>query len=304
MPGINTNPSPSDTEAATSSPTKSPYSLVPYSPDSYSLPKSITSPSHPDSSLLPTNSPTFLVAPAAAGIRPAFKVPTSPAHTETRAGIVNSFVNAECGLEGHAVAKEDEDENEGLIMFPSYHDSANGARKTEQHPCDLDVELLPAEEDCTDDSYSEASTTSSTETETDSNASSSSSSPSLSSTDFDYDCEAYTPIHTPSLSSTPEPTTPFLYAEDDLSLSLSSSPHQPAHYCVDFLAHDWQMGDLLASWRHVRAHRQDIRASERLENALLRVWWREERGLVRVDPEVIHWYFISLCLKYWMRMPC
>lgn len=271
MPAINTNPAASGSKADPSPP-KSPF---PYSPDSYCLPTSITSPSHPESFLLPTNSPTFLVSRS--DFKPAFKVPTSSAHRDTREGI-NTYVEW--------VEKQDEeDENEGLLIFPSYYDSGFCAKKVE--PCEEDFELLAAAE-FTDDSYSEQSTSS--ETETDSNASSRSSSPSLEGEDFDCDAQ---PRETWSKTSclAPEPTTlPFFFAEDDLSLGTSC---RPAH-CVDFLAHDWKTSDLLASYKHVHSRREGIRASQRLESALWRVWWRDHLGLERVNPEVIHWYLFLI----------
>jgi hypothetical protein len=266
MPTINTNPAASGSEANHSSP-KSPF---PFSPDSYCLPKSITSPSNPDSPLLPTNSPTFLVS--SSDFRPAFKVPTSPVRKDTREGI-NSYAE---WVEG----EDEEDENDGLIMFPSYNDS--GLYPNKIGACEEDLELLAAE--YTEDSCSEESTSS--ETETDSNASSRSSSPSLEGEEFD-DCDVnLCETWSNASCATPPPTSPpFIFAEDDISLHASV---QPAH-CVDYLAHEWKTDDLWTSYKHVHSHRISLRASKRLENALWRVWWRDYQGLKRVDPEVIHW---------------
>jgi len=259
---INTNPA-SGSEAHSSSP-KSPF---PFSPDSYSLPRSITSPLNPESPLLPTNSPTFLVS--GSDFKPVFKVPTSPARKDTQDGI-NFYAE---WVEG----QDDEDENEGLIMFPAYHDP--GFEK-KIGPCEVDEDLEPLA-----DSYC-SSESSASETETDSNASSRSSSPSLESEDFN-DCESNLCESWSNAScATPPPSFPtFIFAEDDISLHTSA---QPAH-CVDYLANEWHTDDLWKSYKHVHSHREGIRASKRLENALWRVWWRDNGGLKRLDPEAIHW---------------
>lgn len=271
MPTINTNPA-SGSEAQTNPSSPKPQSPFPFSPDSYCLPKSITSPSNPESPLLPTNSPTFLVS--GSDCKPAFKVPTSPISKDTRDGI-NSYVE---WVEG----QDEEDENEGLIMFPSYHNSHSPLSEKKMGPFEKeDLELLAAE--FSDDSYSSESNAS--ETETDSNASSRSSSPSLEGEEFDCDaslCETWSNTSC----TTPPPTAPpFIFAEDDISLHSSS---QPAH-CVDYLAHEWKTDDLWTSYKHVHSHREGIRASKRLENALWRVWWRDNQGLKRIGPDAIHW---------------
>lgn len=272
MPVINTNPA-SGSEANNSQPKP----IFPYSPDSYCLPKSITCPSNPESSLLPTNSPTFLVS--SSDFKPAFKVPTSPVRKDTREGI-NSYVE---WMEG----QDEEDEDHCIIMFPSYNDSGFYPKQTS--PCQENIELLVDE--FTDDSYSEST---SSETGTDSNASSRSSSPSLEGEEFD-DCDnALEETWSNTSCATPPPTfPPFIFAEDDVSLSASS---QPVH-CVDYLEHKWKTDDLWESYKHVHSHRAGIRASKRLENALWRVWWRDHRGLKRVDPEVIHWYAAKMNCK-------
>ena len=270
MPLINTKPT-SIPEANLSSP-------FPFSPDSYSLPKSITSPIDPKCPLLPINSPTFLVS--SSGIKPTFKVPTSPARPDTRDGI-NSYV--EWVEEKN---QYDEDENEGLIMFPTYDDYSF---QKSYGRCE-DLELLAAE--VSDDSYtfSEASASEAeTETETDSNGSSRSSSPSLEGEEFDICQDSLCEIWSNASCASPLPTTPpFIFAEDDIALNNSS---QVVH-CVDYLAHDWKTDDLWASYKHLHSHRECIRASARLENALWRVWWRETESLKRIDPEVIHWFVL------------
>ena len=273
MPTINTNTA-SGTEGQ-NTPSSKPQSPFPFSPDSYCLPKSITSPSNPESPLLPTNSPTFLVS--GSDFKPSFKVPTSPAHEETRAGI-NSYVEW--------VERQDQDENyedEGLIMFPSYHNSQWSSPICEMKMGPFEKEdLEPLAAEFSDESYSSDSNAS--ETESDSNASSRSSSPSLEGEEFDCDTWSNASCATP-----PPTTPPFIFAEDDISLHTSS---QPAH-CVDYLAHEWKTDDLWTSYKHVHSHRDGIRASKRLENALWRVWWRDSHSIQRLDPEVIHWFVLT-----------
>jgi hypothetical protein len=272
MPTINTSASGPFSEPETSaSHHASPKSPFPYSPDSYCLPKSITRPSNPESPLLPTNSPTFLVSGSGSESKSVFKVPTSPLAAKTGREI-NSYVE-------WVERQDEEDENEGLIMFPTYNNPSTAV------PAELEEETeLLVDDESTEDSYSSDSIS-----ESDSNTSSRSSSPSLEGEEFD-DCDTHlceTWSRTPSTCSTPQPTTPpFIFAEDDISLHTSS---QPAH-CVDYLEHEWKTDDLWASYKHIRSHREGIRASKRLENALWRAWWRDERRLERVDPEVIHWY--------------
>ena len=271
MPTINTVVSGLLSGSEAASITTSPKSPFPYSPDSYCLPKSITKPSNPESPLLPTNSPTFLVSGSSSEGKPVFKVPTSPL-APTTGREINAYIEW--------MDKQGEDENEGLIMFPTYDTSAPLPSTMDQE----DLEIL-AEDESTEDSYSEDSIS---ETESSSNTSSRSSSPSLEGEEFD-DCDTALceTWSTPSTCSTPPPTAPpFIFAEDDIALHNSSQPTR----CVDYLAHEWKTEDIWGSFKHIRSHRDSIRASKRLENALWRVWWRDSRGLERVDPEVIHWY--------------
>jgi hypothetical protein len=203
--------------------------------------------------------------------KPVFKVPTSPLAAQI-GNEINSYVE---WVEGE---DEEEDENEGLIMFPTYDTPSKAILAGHEE----DLELL-ADDESTEDSYSEST---SSETESESNASSRSSSPSLEGEEFD-DCDnALCDTWSNTCSTPPLTTPPFIFAEDDISLHTSS---QPAH-CVDYLAHEWKTDDLWASYKHVHSHREGIRASKRLENALWRVWWRDAKGLERVNPEVIHWY--------------
>lgn len=278
MPTINTNPASFSKAQSHPSLSPKPQSPFPFSPDSYCLPKSITSPTNPSSPLLPTNSPTFLVS--GSDLKPTFKVPTSPAHEDTRDGI-NSYLEWAASEQDYA---EDE-ENEGLILFPCYHTSPSPflSGKTTGAFEKADLEILAAE--FSDESYSSESSAGETASDSD-DASSRSSSPSLEGEDFD-DCDAsLCETWSNASCATPPPTTPpFIFAEDDISLHCSS---QPA-YCVDYLAHEWEVDDLWTSYKHVHSHREGIRASQRLENALWRVWWRDNRGLERIDPEIIHW---------------
>ena len=270
MPTINTATSGpfSGSETATNSATQ-PTSPFPYSPDSYSLPKSITTPSDPERSLLPTNSPTFLVSGSGSEVKPAFKVPTSPLAAKTEMEI-NSYVKM-------VEAKDEEDENEGLIIFPSY-DTPSKATPAEYKK---DLEFL-ADDESMEDCYSEFTPS---ETESESIVSSRSSSPSLEGEDSD-DCDsALCDAWSQTCSTPPLTTQPFIFAEDDTSLYTAA---QPAHG-VDYLAYEWKTDDLWTSYKHVHSNRDGIRASTRLENALWRVWWRDARGLGRVDPKVIHW---------------
>ena len=179
---------------------------------------------------------------------------------------------------------DEKDDNEGLIMFPTYDEPSSVPQKMAL--CVEDQELLVDE--LTEDSCTDSSDFSSNE-ESDSDASSRSSSPSLEGEEFDCDplCETWS---NPSCATPPPATPPFIFAEDDISIS--QHPTQPSH-CVDFLAHEWKTDDLWASYKHVHSHREGIRGANRLENALWRVWWREQKGLERVDPEVIHWYVLS-----------
>jgi hypothetical protein len=181
---------------------------------------------------------------------------------------------------------EEDDETEGLIIFPPYHNSLPALRHAPPssfHREDLEPEL--SSESFFDFSDDSSCSSSPSETESESELSSRSSSPSLEDKDFDctFDLEedwSRSSCATPTLSAPP-----FLFAEDDIALHVAA---QPAHG-VDFLAHEWKTDDLWATYKHVHSQRENIRASKRLENALWRASIRNMRGLRRVDPEVIHW---------------
>jgi hypothetical protein len=249
-------------------PNTSPKSPVPYSPDSYTLPKSITKPSNPQSAFLPTNSPTFFVSNTSE--RPGkptkkFQVPTSPLPNR-----VGREINAYAAwVDG----QDEEDENEGLIIFPSYHPSFKSSplMSSPATPEINDLDSL-ADDESTDDSYTSDSFLGSG-----SETSSRSSSPSLEGEEFA--CESWTPCSTP-----PPSNLPFIFAEDDIAIRNSSQPVN----CVDYLAHEWNTDDLFASLKHVRSH-PEIRASKRLENALWRTWWRDDKDLKRIWAGRLQW---------------
>ena len=58
---------------------------------------------------------------------------------------------------------------------------------------------------------------------------------------------------------------------------------------VDYLAHDWRLEDIWASWRYVVARRRVYSNSIRLENAAWRTWGKVHNRLRTVTPESLNW---------------
>ena len=58
---------------------------------------------------------------------------------------------------------------------------------------------------------------------------------------------------------------------------------------VDYLAHEWKLEDIWASWRYVVARRKVYSNSVRLENASWRTWAKAKDNLRTVSPESLNW---------------
>jgi hypothetical protein len=58
---------------------------------------------------------------------------------------------------------------------------------------------------------------------------------------------------------------------------------------VDYLAHEWKLEHIWASWRYVVARRKVYSNSVRLENASWRTWAKTKDNLRTVTPESLNW---------------
>ena len=80
-----------------------------------------------------------------------------------------------------------------------------------------------------------------------------------------------------------EPSDPPRRGLDDQDIEAEPERH------VDYLAHDWRLEDIWASWRYVVARRRVFSNSIRLENAAWRTWGKVHNRLRTVTPESLNW---------------
>lgn len=89
------------------------------------------------------------------------------------------------------------------------------------------------------------------------------------------------PIATPVVEDAPCQSSERL--RDDQALEKEPTRH------VDYLAHEWRLEDIWASWRYVVARRKVYSNSVRLENASWRTWAKAKDNLRTVTPESLNW---------------
>lgn len=90
----------------------------------------------------------------------------------------------------------------------------------------------------------------------------------------------------PASGKTPTPlsvTSPELIPHDDTDLTAEPSRH------VDYLSHQWDVADILKSWRYVISRRKDVANAARLENASWRTWAQRRSNLKTISPEEVNW---------------
>jgi len=58
---------------------------------------------------------------------------------------------------------------------------------------------------------------------------------------------------------------------------------------VDYLSHNWRVGDVWLSWKHIVSKRNAYGNSARLENASWRTWTKSKNKLKTVPPESLNW---------------
>lgn len=74
-----------------------------------------------------------------------------------------------------------------------------------------------------------------------------------------------------------------LMPHDDTNIVDEPSLH------VDYLSHQWDVSDILRSWRYIISKRKDVANSARLENASWRTWAQRRGNLKTISPEVVNW---------------
>ena len=105
--------------------------------------------------------------------------------------------------------------------------------------------------------------------------------------DSSIDSDAISPpVSSVSPGLTPTPLSlksPELLPHDDTDITTEPSVH------VDYLSHQWDVSDILRSWRYVILKRKDVANSARLENASWRTWAQRRCNLKTISPEVVNW---------------
>ncbi|KAH7398132.1 hypothetical protein BKA64DRAFT_754041 [Cadophora sp. MPI-SDFR-AT-0126] len=91
------------------------------------------------------------------------------------------------------------------------------------------------------------------------------------------------PVPRPMNVQKPASPDPAEHVKDDTEVRL-----EPLKY-VDYLSHDWRVGDVWLSWKHIISKRNTYGNSARLENASWRAWTKSKDKLKTVPPESLNW---------------